>query len=268
MPIDDFKKIVSPQDIMAMEREMREKDASLEREKISDFNEEQRTLEDDPDATMTGSGKVIKRRSRSSKTKNSLEEIKEIARMFGGEGLFDIGGTKGLLHSMIEVTSKLGNDFSTQAASPLNKHKYKDKDYTYDTERVSEGTFNRLEQENAIVTAALEKIAGTADEKQKKVLLSKLQILVEEFQMIPHPVTGRYIHCIDHVHDMEKKFNPQMKQDLQIGLALVYRVNEVTADVRGVKSRVGDVYDQNPQEAIASGGHLNAGSKGPNPSGP
>ena len=263
MPIKDFTKIPSPRENDLEEYLAREKLAEKDRAEKADFNDEERMLENDPSATQTSKGKRIMRQGNKRRDKEDFGYFRTMTDMMGGKD------SPGILRTLAAaMVSTLGADFSKRAALPHELHKYEDERYIYDTTKVSAQTHRILTKEFGIVQAKIVEIeiARVKNPAREPELVLELKGLVSEFQMMQHPKTHRYIHSIERVEAEEAKWNPQLDPTLQIGLALIYRAKACTADARGIKSRVGDVYDQNPQEAIASGGHLDSAAKGPNPS--
>lgn len=259
MPSDDRTRTLSPREIQAAEYERRQKSARRERQDLDDFMAEEIAIQNaernGTDAFASANGKAILRHG-NFKTKKQDDDA--ILRALSDRAIADgIHVTKAL--AALAAASDLSLSFAENAKrQSIARHMHEDKDYIYDTARASPDVCRLLDKEAAIIEEKLRELDAIADPALHEQYAKKITILAEEFQMRRHPVTQRYVHDINRVEQEEQRHNPHGVIECT-GTVCVYRVKAQIGDLRGMKQQIGDVYNHDVAEAIATGGHL----KGP-----
>lgn len=239
----------------------KEKVSAKEREAFNDFWEEERAIENADgcgEVTQTATGKVVSRHSHAkgrryknlkglwqgniSQTADSI--IKDLATL----------ATLGLFSST-QNTSGIKSAFGDKVSSAAAIAPYEDKDYIYDTAKVSAPVYKKLQEETKTIASRLAEIEATKDTAARQKLLESLQKLAEDYEMRIHPVTGAYVHDYSRVLREEKLLNADMRCGHDHSVC-VFLLKAELGDLRGIKSKVGDQYNQDPREAIAAGDHL------------
>ncbi|HEU4838253.1 MAG TPA: hypothetical protein VFS88_02460 [Micavibrio sp.] len=129
--------------------------------------------------------------------------------------------------------------------------------YEFDLVPVSPETQKTIDREAGIMRTRLMALETIEDYSARRVEQDKIEILAREFDMIVHPTTGEYVHSFSRVVEMERTNNPGADACRCTGAVCVFRMRQPQGvGDRGVRSKVGDVLDNDPAEVIASGDHL------------
>lgn len=261
MPSDKTKRDNAPLQILLAEAERKTKLAEKEREETIELMAEKVALANDPDAEISMRGKKIMRHGTRRKRQRTEDTENTIRAIFSGKLIANAITLTGI-HAAQEMFNQtfLSGKFTSNAGKPApSPHLYEDKDYIYDTANVSPKTLKVLEDESAIIEEKLRRLLAIENPEQHETFAKEIARLAEDFQMRRHPVTQRYIHDIARVEHEESIHNANGHVPCT-GTVCVFRVKAQIGDLRGMKQQIGDVYNQDPAEVIATGDHL----KGPN----
>ncbi|PZO87000.1 MAG: hypothetical protein DI626_05025 [Micavibrio aeruginosavorus] len=226
-------------------------------ERYDEIAAEEIMLRNNPDA-VSAKGKIIKGRGRERQEDSDNLAPQSLLAMIFGKSIEGLEMLRSAVDHIPAMSQSFGRTAKKQDANLPKDHMYEDDERIYDTEKVSAQTYRILTGEAAVITARLRALEGIDDPENRETESRKIVILAEEFQMRRHPVAGRYIHDIARVEDEEKKHNPDGRV-IMADIVCVFRTKAVIGDPRGMKRHVGDVYNQDPEERIATGDHL----KGP-----
>ncbi len=234
-------------------------------EERADFNAQLIMEETNPDATpddivrgkkmggrrQFGDHNSVRRHERA-----TIEEILALKR--GGLLGFEI------LREIVESPQKFMDSLRTKfAASVPAPHKvsavtkYEDALYEYDTVKVSPKTAAKLDAEIAEIHTRVDHLHTIKCMETRHVEAEKILVLAGKYNMRLHPKTRLFVHDIERVDELEERYNP--RGDLSCtGVACYFRTKYAPGgdSVRGIKSKVADVMDNNPAEVNASGDHL------------
>lgn len=178
-----------------------------------------------------------------------------------------------------ELTNNLRHAFAPTAKQTGNVCTSADKEFIFDNTplAVTFATQAQIEKEAAILESEYDKLEAmsanieTLEPGVRARQALKLLNLSDEFDMRRHPENNVWVPSYTRVQELERTHNPHGTMECK-GLVCVFRHRSAIAhDSMGIKSKVGDVLDQNPEEAVRSGQHLSAEVKSgqaPAPSGP
>lgn len=280
---DEKKPGVKSDDLRFEELMLREKKSRKFSQDVADFNDETRAIDlaeanGDEDVTSTLNGKMITGRVARRSHHHDLRAIFSAGGFIGAtksiaSGLLDLAMT-GLLYggsrqSPSESMSSHFVDTASQRSSALQPA-HEDEDFIYDVMNVSRPVYDKLMKESELIAKKLEEAeilpAGPArDEKFKAV-----EKLAEEFDMRLHPLTKVYVHDYNRVLREEKLCGADLQvkqQDMHLHVC-IFRAKAELSDLRGIKSKVADQYDQTPEEVQVSGDHLKGTAPALVPNGP
>lgn len=180
----------------------------------------------------------------------------------------DITGSSA--HRPLSVADGISGHFKSKGSRRYDalQPKHEDEDFIYDAMFVSSPVHKKLMQEAEIIATKLAQMeAAKGNTSLQKTLGEAIEKLAEEYEMRIHPLTGVYIHDFQRVMREEKQLNG--KQSLKCEFKVcVFLAKAELADLRGVKAKIGDPYNDDPQEAIAAGDHLKGHAPAVAPSGP
>lgn len=215
-------------------------------------------LRNNPGAT-SAKGKIIKERGRGKHQEDDDLKPPSLLALIFGKSIEGLEMLRSAAESIPTITQSFGSIAKKENPDVPTGHMHEDDERIYDTEKVSARTYRVLTGETAVIAARLRALEGVRNPDDREAEARRIVLLAEEFQMRRHPVTGRYIHDIARVEEEERKHNPHGKT-VMADIVCVFRTKAVIGDPRGMKRHVGDVYNQDPEERIATGDHL----KGPN----
>jgi hypothetical protein len=150
---------------------------------------------------------------------------------------------------------------------------HEDENFLYDTMNVSRPVFEKLMKESEIIAKKLEEAEAVHDNGQRAIMLKSIEKLAEEFEMRIHPLTKVYVHDYNRVLREEQacetanKLSHQLTETLQLRVCY-FRAKAELSDLRGIKSKVADQFDNTPEEVQASGDHLKGHAPALTPNGP
>lgn len=242
-----------------------EKDSQDDIEERADFNAQLIMEDTNPDATaetivrgkkMGGRRQFGDHSSARRQERATVEEILALKR--GGMLGFEF------LREIVESPQKFMNSLRAKfTASVPAPHKttaiahYQDALYEYDTVKVSSKTGEKLDTEIAEIHTRVDRLHTIKCMETRHVEAEKILVLAEKYNMRLHPKTRLFVHDIERVDELEERYNP--RGDLACtGIACYFRAKYTPGgdSVRGIKSKVADVLDNNPAEVNASGDHL------------
>ncbi len=260
------------------EQMLKEKRARSEREAGADLQEEIRTIErdDGEEITHTATGKMIVRNTPSSKSsvRRTLYDAWLAGGMFtAAEKLMGdlIGFATSTLVAGAATSSAAADNISAAFGSRVKPHRalqpqHDDGEYIYDAMNVSQPVYEKLMKEADIIAAKLEELEAIDDPAKRDEMEKALEKLAEEFEMRLHPVTKVYVHDFNRVLREEQEYRgPTLNREFRV---CVYLHKSQLDDLRGIKAKIGDPYNEDPQEAIAAGDHLKGHAPAYTPSGP
>lgn len=259
------------------EQRAKEGAARAEREAITDFHEEERALSlgEDCDVSHTATGKMIRRHG-SARNHDHHRHLQEAFRL---GGLFQ--AVDRFTHDLISFATATILSGSPAPSLPsdggisgkYNKKvktlgglmpQYEDAEYIYDAMFVSKPAYDKLIRESETIAAKVAELEAIDDLAKRDVAAKKIAQLAEEFEMRIHPITGQYVHNFERVMREEKSCNHGQAHAADLGIC-VFILKASAADLRGIKAKIGDPYNQDPAEAIASGDHLKGAAPAPAP---
>jgi len=273
------------EDLQYEELILREAKSAKERREVEDFNDEIRAIDiaeaNGEEASQTLNGKMITGRSGSSK-----HHHRHLSHIFSSGGFID--ATKSIASGLIDLAVTglmMGSknpssrpisaqfvDTASQRAMALQPA-HEDENFLYDTMNVSRPVFEKLMKESEIIAKKLEEAEAIKDSGQRVVMLQSVEKLAEEFEMRIHPLTKVYVHDYNRVLREEQaceaanKLNHQHTESLQLRVCY-YRAKAELSDLRGIKSKVADQFDNTPEEVQVSGDHLKGHAPALTPNGP
>lgn len=147
---------------------------------------------------------------------------------------------------------------------------HEDEEFIYDTMQVSRPVFEKLFKESEMVAKKLEELEAIKDPVLREVKLKEIERLANDFEMRLHPLTEVYVHDYNRVLREEKSCGAQHnhKHDAQELHICFFRAKAAHDDLKGVKSKVADQYDNTPEEVQVSGDQFKGAAPAPTPSGP
>lgn len=255
MLTDAEKRKMTPQELLEAERG--EKQAADRRQEEEDdynlFSAAINILDRNPDATSVKGRRLTNRMTSQSRHehKNAAPSLMEYLLLCGNNNI--------TLKDVREGVRTLMACFSAArdtGAKPDIRIAATDK-YEFELVKVSPETQKTIEREAGIMRTRLMSLAAIKDFSARRVEEGKIEILAREFDMIVHPNTGEYVHSFMRVLEMEKTNNPGADASRCTGTVCAFRPRQPqgVGDM-GVRSKVGDVLDNDPAEVIASGDHL------------
>ena len=224
--------------------------AAIERERIDDHNEEVRAIEMNPHATQTAKGKRIRMHGR--KPEYASTEI-DLAKHFGIPGMKEIIEVGAIIAAWPMMLQRAFG--ATSNVTAVEAIKFEDKDYIYDTASVSKPAEEILSEEAGWLNSYLADIEAENDPAERVKLAREMEDMANHFGMMLHPLAKRYVHDIERVQEVEHLNNPHGKIECN-GTVCIFIPKAAQNDMRGIKSKVADQFDQDPREAQASGDHL------------
>lgn len=256
----------------------KEKKRAKDRLEGRDFHEEIRALERDDDSDHTATGRIITRHGRKRGAHARHESLRQ-AFAFGG--IFEV--TKCLMDDLLDlahtathvlaphgpsdgggISSKFGNQVKPHRS--LQPH-HEDNDYVYDAIYVSQGVFEKLMKESDAIAAKVEEMQAVSDPHTRSMLAKTIEKLAEDFEMRLHPVTQVYVHDLNRV--MREEHQCTQDKALHREFRVCVFVHKSQHDeLKGIKAKIGDPYNEDPREAIATGDHLKGANPAPSPSTP
>lgn len=163
------------------------------------------------------------------------------------------------------TTSILTKTFGPKADIVVPAKCKDDEGYEFDTMQLqlSDPVFDKLIEESNEITAMVEKLDTIKDPAQREAYELRIKDRAADFEMRLHPITMRYAHNYDRAMEAEKLYAKQCElkhikpEEYKLGvknhMICAFRLTSEIGDLRGVKVRPGDQYNNDPREAIASG---------------
>jgi hypothetical protein len=147
---------------------------------------------------------------------------------------------------------------------------HEDDEFIYDTMQVSRPVFEKLLKESEMVAKKLEELEAIKDPVLRETKLKEIERLAIDFEMRLHPITEVYVHDYNRVLREEKSCGTQHnhKHDAQELHVCFFRAKAAHDDLKGVKSKVADQFDNTPEEVQVSGDQFKGAAPAPTPSGP
>lgn len=277
MPTTETKKPETPQDLFEKQIRKETRDAA-DRLAGRDYHEEIRALErDDDNVHNTATGRMIMRHGRI-RGNNGHGHLENLRHAFAMGGLLD--ATKSLMDGIIDlartatyalaphspetanhgISSTFGN--RVKPNRNLQPH-HEDDDYIYDAMFVSQDVFDKLMKESDEIATRVEELKALKDPEIRREMSKIIERMAEDFEMRLHPVTQIYVHDFNRVLREESACttNATLRREFPV---CVYLHKSQHDDIKGIKAKIGDPYNEDPREAIAAGDHL----KGANPAPP
>ena len=207
---------------------------------------------------ITTNGKTIRRSSNHDNTKHTSNSMLQ--------GIFGSGfaATSSFIN---EIVSAAAGVFITPEKTTISSSynarvnprglvlpQYDDGEYLYDAIKVSAKAYEKLmaESEEVAQKVALYNAAvGQRDEVLQQNLLKDIEKLSKKYEMRPHPLSGIYVHELTRVLEVEKACGGDLK--IATNVVCIYVLKSNGDDLRGIKLMQGDVYNQDPCEAIRTG---------------
>lgn len=128
--------------------------------------------------------------------------------------------------------------------------------HEFDTIFVSQKTREMLEAEASVINTRVLALAAIKEPGARRVEIENIQKEAARLKMVQHPETMLYVHSEDRVILLEMSNNPHADAKLCIHAVCVFRPRPQGVDSLGIRSKVADVLDQNPQEVRISGDHI------------
>ena len=271
MPKNIIKGPTTPEERIE-EQERKDKAARKEREAVADFQEEEKALEnaDGCEVTQTATGKMITRHNTHKPTRSRRRRLKNAftdGGLFGSIDEFSrqlIGLATTVIVGSAVTGGKISGQYNTQVdPRTLVQPKYENEEYIYDTVMVSKNAHEKLMKESEILNAKVAELQGIKDHKIRAEMAKRVEQLAEEYEMRAHPLTGLYVHDINRVMREEKSCN--IHNHAAEFRVCIYALKAEHGDVRGIKAKIADQYDQTPEEVQVSGDHLKGAAPAPAP---
>ena len=159
---------------------------------------------------------------------------------------------------------KISSQYNTQVdPSTAQNRAYEDQNYIYDTVLVSKAAHEKLTKESDIINAKLVEMAETKDPERRLALASDIEELSEKYEMKLHPITRAFVHDINRVYREEQSCN--LHNHSQEFRVCIFALKAEHGDLRGIKAKIADQYDQTPEEVQVSGDHLKGHAPAPAP---
>lgn len=246
-----------------------------ERRDVADYNDEERAIasaeyhgEDAPE--QTASGRRITRHEKSSKgRRKKLRSSFDVSGVIGTANAITeslaLLATAGLLSKnqkagMADTFDRQSNQQRIGLQPP-----HEDVHYIYDTMNVSKPVHDKLMRESEIIAKKIEELAAVKEPAQRQQMAANIEKMATEFEMRMHPITGVYVHDYNRVLCEEEACridNAAPNMDMEFNVC-VFLAKAELSDLRGIKAKIGDQYNQDPREAIAAGDHLKGTAPAP-----
>lgn len=257
------------------EQKAKENASRKERDAVAEFQEEEMALERSGscEVTTTATGKMIRRHN--THRANHAHPHKNFLQQAFYEGLFGRVDrfTRDLITLAASALMPSGEKDEKTISGQYNKKvnprtalqpQYEDRDYIYDAMYVSQPAYDKLIQESEIIAAKVEEMESLQDLRARGEMGKTVEKLAEQFEMRIHPLTGIYVHDFNRVLREEKAFNGAHAHTADQRIC-IYLLKAELGDLRGIKAKIGDPYNQDPVEAIATGDHLKGSAPAPRP---
>lgn len=244
-----------------------------EREAFNDFQEEEKALEMADagcEVSQTATGKVIRHHNTHKSMRPRRRRLKSI---FMEDGL--LGTIDAFSRELISLATtafvggaatsgKISKKYNTHVdpANPQNRV-YEDQEYIYDTVLVSKSAHDKLVKEAETINAKMVEMVSTKDAKRRLELATDIEELSEKYEMRLHPITKEFVHDVNRVFREEQSCN--LHNHLQEFRVCIYALKAEHGDLRGIKAKIADQYDQTPEEVQVSGDHLKGHAPAPAP---
>lgn len=255
MLTDAEKRRLTPQELLEAERE-EQKIVDRRREEEDEYNTFSagiNLLERDPNATSV-KGRRLTNRSLSQSHHNLYDPADGLVKylLLSTPSNLTFKDVQEGVRTLMDCFSAARDTRAQQDIRIATTDKYE-----FDLINVSPETQKTIDREAGIMRTRLLALAGIKDYSARRVEEEKIEILAREFDMIVHPNTGEYVHNFLRVLEMEMINNPGADKARCTGMVCVFRPRQPqgVGDM-GIRSKVGDVLDNNPAEVIASGDHL------------
>lgn len=128
--------------------------------------------------------------------------------------------------------------------------------HEFKTIHVSLKTKKILEAEASVINTRVLALAAIKEPGARRVEIENIQKEAARLHMVQHPETMLYVHNEARVVALENINNPQADPKLSTYAVAVFRARLQGVDSLGIRSKVADVLDQNPQEIRISGDHI------------
>lgn len=243
-----------------------------------DFHEEIRALERGDEQTATG--RMIMRHGRI-RGDNGHSHFEDLRRAFAMGGIFEV--TKCLMNDIVGLTTSVAGALTTHGSAdgPSISSKFgnqvkqnrtmqphhEDADYIYDAMYVSQGVFEKLMKESDQIASKVEQLETLTDPHMRTQMKKVIEKLAEDFEMRLHPVTQVYVHDFNRVMREENQSTQDKALNREFRVC-VYLYKSQHDELKGIKAKIGDPYNEDPREAIATGDHLKGANPAPSPSSP
>lgn len=244
-----------------------------------DFHEETRAIERG-DTDHTATGRIISRHGRI-RNSNGHSHFEDLRRAFAMGGIFEV--TKCLMSDLIDLASTatkslapVGTADGSGISSTFGNHvkpnraiqpHHEDAEYIYDAMYVSQGVYEKLMKESDAITSKVEQLAALSDPHLRAQMKTVIEKLAEDFEMRLHPVTQVYVHDLNRVMREENQATQDKTLNREFRVC-VYLHKSQHDELKGIKAKIGDPYNEDPREAIATGDHLKGANPAPAPSAP
>jgi hypothetical protein len=270
MPKNTIKGPTSPEE--RIEEQGRKEAASRkEREAFNDFQEEEKALESAEagcEVSQTATGKMITRHNTHKPSRSRRRRLKSA---FSEGGLFDtidafgrqlIGLATTAVVGGVATANKISGQYNTQVDPMTSQFRvYEDQEYIYDTVLVSKEAHEKLTKESETINKILVEMATTKDPERRLELATAIEELSETYEMKLHPINRAFVHDINRVFREEQCCNQHNHaQEFRV---LIYALKAEHGDLRGIKSKIADQFDNTPEEAQVSGDHLKGHAPAP-----
>lgn len=262
MLTDAEKRRLTPEDLLLEERaELRIKKARFEDdEAYRDQCAAEEALETNPDIDLDRAiirGKRVNGRNsfrRSSEAHAGGMTYRELLAAAGGGKTFqEFLDTCKSLANMFDGALAAG--YATGAATK-EKQLVQTDIHEFDFIFVSTKTKEMLEAEASALNTRVLALAAIKEPGARRVEIENIQKEAERLHMVQHPETMLYVHSEARVIALELIHNPLADAKLCTHTVCVFRLRPQGVDSLGIRSKVADVLDQNPQELRVSGDHI------------
>lgn len=128
--------------------------------------------------------------------------------------------------------------------------------HEFDFALVSQKTKEILEAEASALNTRVLALSAIKEPGARRVEIENIQREAERLHMVQHPETMLFVHSEARVITLEMIHNPTADAKFCTHTICVFRHRPQGVDSLGVRSKVADVLDQNPQEVRISGDHI------------
>ncbi len=272
MPKNTIKGPITPEERIE-EQGKKEAASRKEREAFNDFQEEERALEMADagcEVSQTATGKVIRHHNTHKPSRSRRRHLRSIFMQDGLLGTRDAFGREliGLATTVFvggaAASGKISGQYNTQVDPFTAQNRpYEDQEYIYDTVLVSKDAHEKLAKESDSINAKLLEMATTKDPERRLALATDIEEMSEKYEMKLHPITRAFVHDINRVFREEQSCN--LHNHVQEFRVCIFAAKAEHGDLRGIKAKIADQFDNTPEEVQVSGDHLKGHAPAPAP---